>query len=195
MQHGQINGSRIMDSATVELVTTVQYPNASPTGLFWEEYGLGAEWAWGHNGVYPGCRTQMWYSPDENTGAVVLINGESELGTGHIAQGLFEYAARTLAVPEPDGKPVLPQSFSLYQNYPNPFNPSTTVRFSVPKTARVSLSVYDILGRHVTTLADGLYNAGLHELQWNCAECPTGVYLLQMNSDGFTQQRKMLLMK
>ena len=85
--------------------------------------------------------------------------------------------------------------FALITSYPNPFNPSTTVRFSVPKTARVSLSVYDVLGRHVTTLADGMFNAGAHEIQWNCAECPTGVYLLQMNSEGFTQQRKMLLMK
>jgi hypothetical protein len=87
-----------------------------------------------------------------------------------------------------------PSSFIL-SAYPNPFNPSTTVRFSVPKVSRVTLTVYDILGRRVTTLGEGLYSPGPHELVWNCPACPSGVYVIQMNSEGIVQQRKMLLMK
>jgi len=94
-----------------------------------------------------------------------------------------------------DDQVVLQPSSYTLSSYPNPFNPSTTVRFTVPKLSRVTLTVYDILGRRVTTLAEGLYSPGPHEIVWDCPACPTGIYILQMNSEGAVQQRKMLLMK
>jgi len=114
-----------------------------------------------------------------------VITGETYRGTG--------FPGGAVAVdPVPR---TMPTRYVLSQNYPNPFNPSTTVRFTVPKVSKVTLTVYDILGRRVTTLGEGLYSPGPHEIMWNCPACPTGIYILRMNSEGAVQQRKMLLMK
>ncbi len=63
--------------------------------------------------------------------------------------------------------PTLPQSFALLQNYPNPFNSSTTIRFELPKAGKVSLAVYDILGRKISLLANREFTAGQHAISWN----------------------------
>jgi hypothetical protein len=65
------------------------------------------------------------------------------------------------------GAPAKPQEFALLPNYPNPFNASTTVQFELPRAGHVSLMVYDILGRSVSTLADCDFQAGLHNICWD----------------------------
>lgn len=94
-----------------------------------------------------------------------------------------------------DARPDLPAEFTLEQNYPNPFNPATTIRFGLPYDAVVTVAVYDLLGRRITTLARGLLPAGMHTATWECAGCPSGMYLVRMEAPGAVQLRKMLLMK
>jgi len=87
------------------------------------------------------------------------------------------------------------ERFSLHQNYPNPFNPTTTFTFDVPKDANVEVSVFDILGRKVTTLLNEKKLAGTYQIEWNATTFSSGVYFVKMKSDGFTETRKVVLTK
>ena len=94
----------------------------------------------------------------------------------------------------------LPRSFGIHPNYPNPFNPQTVIRYDVPRQAHVDLSVYDMLGRRVRVLYSGDHAAGFHEIRWDGRsdaghDVATGVYLYRLRSEGFTQTRKMLLVR
>ncbi|MCX6830373.1 MAG: dockerin type I domain-containing protein [candidate division Zixibacteria bacterium] len=96
--------------------------------------------------------------------------------------------------------PILPREFSLEQNYPNPFNPSTTIRFGLPKRVETKLDIYNILGQKVTTLIDGILEAGFHEVRWNGVdsyghEAATGVYLYRLKAGEFSKTKKMLILK
>lgn len=93
-----------------------------------------------------------------------------------------------------------PVSFALNQNFPNPFNPTTTISFSLAAPSAVQLGVYDVGGRLVRTLANGVHDAGAHEIQWdgrnaNGAPVSTGVYLYRLTSSTETLTRKMILLK
>lgn len=88
-----------------------------------------------------------------------------------------------------------PTEFFLYQNFPNPFNPSTTIRFDVPAASHLSIRVLDLLGREVAVLADGMYQAGRHEVTWNAQGVSSGVYVYRMQAAGFVQNKKVVLLK
>jgi hypothetical protein len=85
-------------------------------------------------------------------------------------------------------------SFAL-GNYPNPFNPSTVVRYELPETGHVRLSVYDVMGREVAVLVDGAQAVGSYEVTFNAANLASGVYLYRLQVGAQTQTQKMLLMK
>ncbi len=89
----------------------------------------------------------------------------------------------------------MPGTFVLDQNYPNPFNPSTTIRYVLPRAARVRLSVHDNLGREIARLADGPEASGERSHEWNGANHASGVYFYRLTVDGSQIVRKMLLMK
>ncbi len=102
------------------------------------------------------------------------------------------------AVKTPDR--AQPDEFTLRQNYPNPFNPSTVIEFSCCKQARISLHVYDIRGRHIKTLADGLRQAGRHSVRWHGDDdsgqgVPAGVYFVRLMADGMQRSIKVTLLK
>ena len=75
-----------------------------------------------------------------------------------------------------------PDHFELFQNYPNPVNPITTIAFQLPKDARVSLKVYNLLGQEVVTLIDGDVPAGYHQQMWNANTFASGTYVYQLTS-------------
>lgn len=90
---------------------------------------------------------------------------------------------------------VVPSTFSLSQNYPNPFNPSTTIAFDIPSAGVVSLTVFDLLGRQVTTLVNDHLQPGQYQTTWNATGMPSGVYLYRLQAGGFVQTRKLILQK
>jgi len=97
---------------------------------------------------------------------------------------------------------VLPNKYSLYQNYPNPFNPSTTIKFEIPKTAFVTLKIYNMLGQEVAELVNEEKQPGVYEVNWNASGFASGVYFYRINvgqigSGGvnFTNTKKLLIMK
>ena len=97
------------------------------------------------------------------------------------------------AVEEPAGG--IPARFALNQNYPNPFNPTTVIQFSVGTYGHTSLRIFDILGRSVATLVDGHVAAGTHEVHWNAANVPSGIYFCRLTSGSFSATRTLLLLK
>jgi subtilisin family serine protease len=99
-----------------------------------------------------------------------------------------------------EGTNNLPVSPTLSQNYPNPFNPTTQIEFSIPRAGQVKLSVYDLLGREVKRLVDGRLEAGNHAVIWNGKDesgrsAGSGVYFYAIRAGGFSQSRKMTLLK
>jgi hypothetical protein len=93
-----------------------------------------------------------------------------------------------------------PLNFSLYQNYPNPFNPTTTIEYNLPKNGHAVIEIVDILGRQIRTLIAKERTAGSHQVTWNGLDdagnrVASGVYLYRMTAEGFTETRKLLLLK
>ena len=86
-------------------------------------------------------------------------------------------------------------SYGLSQNYPNPFNPSTTIRFQIPVEGNVSVKVYDISGKLVTELVNEFMQTGKHSVQFNGSNLSSGAYYYRIDANGFTDIKKMLLIK
>lgn len=91
----------------------------------------------------------------------------------------------------------LPSNFVLEQNYPNPFNSSTVIKFQIPKTAFITLKVFDALGRDVATLSRGKFEPGIHEIFWDAGDYSSGVYYykIETSDNSFNQSKKMVIMK
>jgi hypothetical protein len=90
---------------------------------------------------------------------------------------------------------VIPERFDLGYNYPNPFNPATIIKFDVAKTQRVRLLIYDMLGREIEVLADNVLQPGKYQATFSGAEHTSGVYYYRLETEGFTETRKMVLVK
>jgi len=88
-----------------------------------------------------------------------------------------------------------PDRFELFQNYPNPFNPSTTVRYSVPESGPVKLTVYDINGREVAILLDESKEPGRYALTYDIRGLGSGIYFYRLQAVGFTATRKFTVLK
>ncbi len=88
-----------------------------------------------------------------------------------------------------------PAEFGLSQNYPNPFNPTTTIPFSLREASRVEITVYSILGQKVATIVNEQYPAGSHTVRWDARNLASGMYIYRMQAKGFTQTKKLLLLK
>ena len=91
--------------------------------------------------------------------------------------------------------PELAEHFSLHQNYPNPFNPSTTIKYDLPKTSRVRLAVYDVLGREVVVLVNEKKDARVHEVKFDGSNSASGVYFYRIQAGDFVATRRLLLLK
>ncbi len=89
----------------------------------------------------------------------------------------------------------MPENFFLYQNYPNPFNPHTVISYQLPYAGKVTIKVYDMLGKEIETLVDEEKAAGDHKLIWNVVNLCSGVYFYQLKLKDIIQTKKMILMK
>ena len=89
----------------------------------------------------------------------------------------------------------VPALFRLYQNYPNPFNPSTVLAFDMPKEGFASLKIYNSIGQEVAVLIDGIVKAGSYQKVFNASALPSGIYFYKFVTDGFSDVRKMSLIK
>lgn len=128
-------------------------------------------WPRGLVQVYTNVAVDKFYKAIEGQGLTEIIIGIRKTGTG------------------------VPQTFNLYQNYPNPFNPVTTINYDIPVTDFVRLAVYDILGKEVSVLVNEKQSAGKYKINWDASNYPSGVYFYTLRAGGFTQSKKMILIK
>jgi hypothetical protein len=92
-------------------------------------------------------------------------------------------------------KNEIPDEFELFQNYPNPFNPVTRIRFNLAKAGMVKLNIFDINGRAIADLINSAYNAGKYEVNFDAENLSSGVYFYKLETAGFSDVKKMLLVK
>jgi len=90
---------------------------------------------------------------------------------------------------------AFPRSPFLSQNYPNPFNPTTTIRFSLLHKSNVTLTVYNNLGQRIAILAQGVEEAGFHEVKFEGTGLSSGMYFYQLHAGDFRQTRMFLLLR
>jgi hypothetical protein len=89
----------------------------------------------------------------------------------------------------------IPSSFILFQNYPNPFNPTTTISFALPQSSNIKLIVYDALGREAARLADGMFEAGNHNIKFDGSNLSSGIYFYRIITPATIITKKMILVK
>jgi hypothetical protein len=146
------------------------------------------------------------YLIDDELKNVVEINGDVKLQstsknkTYRLIVGKTEYISQLK-------KEYLPTEFQLYQNYPNPFNPSTVIRYSIPAVETlhatsqkatsqyISLKIFDVLGREISTLVNESKTAGTYEVEFNASNIPSGVYLYRLQSGENYITKKLMLLK
>ena len=90
---------------------------------------------------------------------------------------------------------LTPSEFALYQNYPNPFNPITNIKFDIPKTAKINLIVYNLLGEKIATLLDEDKEAGFYDVKFDASSFSSGIYIYKLTAGDFIQTKKMTFIK
>ena len=103
--------------------------------------------------------------------------------------GSFEYSNQvevTIAAPK---------EFALMQNHPNPFNPATAINYTLPVEGHVTLKIYNLIGKEVATLVNGVQDAGVKVAQFDASQLPSGIYFYTLRTNNFSAMKKMLLVK
>jgi len=146
------------------------------------------------------------FSPD--TSQKICISDAASTGTYIVADAIrfLSYDPATSIDPE---QIESPNYFSLQQNYPNPFNPVTTIKFSIPALTpslslgervsegrvRVTLKIYDVLGREIAILVNEEKAPGNYEVKWDASGFPSGIYFYRLAAGSFTETKKMVLLR
>jgi hypothetical protein len=123
-----------------------------------------------------------WHCTDVNQWSNPSTLAEIELKNEPIIDAIFDI-------------PVLPSTFSLEQNYPNPFNPNTRICYTLPTNSRVRLSVYDITGKKVAVLVDGIQTQGKHTVTFSAIGLSSGVYFYRLYAGKEEMMKRMILVK
>ncbi|KAB2924368.1 MAG: T9SS type A sorting domain-containing protein [Bacteroidetes bacterium] len=156
--------------------------------LFAGTYGDGVYVMNQKDTIWKAANTGM---PTGVVSAMFLDNGALYIGT---SSGIWKRSITEMitSVRRKDGAPA---AFELTQNYPNPFNPATTIRYSLPSAGHAALTVYDILGKEVATLVNGMQNAGTRTASFDASHLPSGIYFARLSSGSYSSVIKMTLMK
>jgi hypothetical protein len=89
----------------------------------------------------------------------------------------------------------VPNEYALYQNYPNPFNPSTTIRYDLKEAGFVTIAIFNVLGQQVANLVNMEMPAGRHVVNFDATNLTSGLYIYTIQTNGFSDRKKMMLMR
>jgi hypothetical protein len=132
-------------------------------------------------------------------GGFIICGQTDSYGAGGNDIHIVKFSPFSLSVDDDDND-ILPRRITLHQNYPNPFNPITSIEFNVPRRSNVSIRVFNLLGQKVIELTDDEYPAGSHRVTWdgnavNGEQVASGIYFYRIETEDYTETRKMLLLR
>jgi len=130
--------------------------------------------------------------PHNNTTAIAIDNLNNKwIGTGIGLAAFNENGIVTVGCIND----LLPDNFTLKQNYPNPFNLTTTIAFTLSKSDKISIKIYNLTGQEIETLINSYQIAGAHEIKWQPAGIPSGIYFYRLQTGAFSAAKKLILQK
>lgn len=153
---------------------------ATPGGVF-RSVDLGGEWAQANSGLH-----------DLNVYSLAIAQ-DGHLFAGTASGQIYRSVGSTNSIRQASAGNT--REFALDQNYPDPFNPSTIISYQLPMNTFVTLEVYDMLGRRVTTLVNEKENAGTHSVMFNGSFLSSGVYLYRLQTGTYSETKKFVLLK
>ena len=167
------SGLKIVDISDPTMPVEAGYYDTYPQGE-----GPFFNGAWG---AYPYTQNGMIFISDFDNGLTIVT-----------------FDSPAVAIPNPTE--TVPTLFALEQNYPNPFNPSTRIAYQLPELTRTKLQVYNILGQEIRTLVNTTQSAGHYEITWygrnnQGIQVPAGIYIYRLQTENFTEMKKMILTK
>jgi hypothetical protein len=123
-------------------------------------------------------------------------NFAAQMERGAEAEGINALASTSTALVASTMAPGdVPDTYGMSQNYPNPFNPTTRIEVNLPESQHVTLRIYDMLGREVSTLIDGTMAPGRHVVSWDAGGLNSGTYVYRLDAGAFSTSKVMLLLK
>jgi len=139
---------------------------------------------------------RTWMAAVAYRGGLYVLGGFDSTGA---AVDIFE-EIMPMGPTSVSSREIVPSAFSLSQNYPNPFNPETTITYTLPKSARVKISIFNALGQQVRTFRQGVQPAGHYQVQWDgrntaSQSVSSGIYIYELDAGEFKEVRKMLLLR
>ena len=206
---------------TITLSGVLQLSNSSlPALTFWQRYNLYENNTWNTydygyveisrnggftwNTILEISRTnwswhfiQLDLSNYRTDSVKIRFHLSSHNSQGGTADGWYidDVSIRDLATGVTQIENSIPDKYSLTQNFPNPFNPSTNIMFDIPKESFVSLKVFDLLGKEYATLVNEYLKPGSYSADWNASAYPSGVYFYRLETEGYSEVKKMILTK
>lgn len=133
---------------------------------------------WGVDGIWSEIAIVDF---DDDADLEIIYGSSSGVSTGLGQEGSADLAVLDLNATAVEHLNT-PENYLLIENYPNPFNPSTTIKYELANSSKVSLTIYDMLGRKITTLVNKSQTSGAHEVSWNPTNLSSGVYYGQINA-------------
>lgn len=124
----------------------------------------------------------------------LVVNGTNLFAASELS-GVWRRPLSEMITAVKENATETPEAYSLFQNYPNPFNPTTVIGYKLAVSSHVTLKVYDILGREVTTMVNERQIAGNHSVTFSAVNLPSGVYFYRLQAGSFSETKKLLLLK
>ena len=178
LNNGTYNDFSLLDSTTVDMITTLQNPDISRAmGLTWFRRESGGRVFWEHGGSDQGVRTRILFNSARNYGIVTLTNGEAS--PGPVVDALLDYADLWVE--------TYGASFNLFDTSrlfvtPNPVQTTSSVVFEIFEHEQVHLELFDLAGRKINDLFQGPLGAGSHSINLDMTNLPSGIYSVHCTS-------------
>ncbi|OYT12693.1 MAG: hypothetical protein B6I19_09060 [Bacteroidetes bacterium 4572_114] len=191
LNHGAFNGQAILSNAAVDSMTSIQDPDfsfqygVSGLGLFIRE-DIGERVVWGHNGgSIGGYAAQIYFCKEENSGVVLTTNSEQYLD--ELVEYMFDYADSLTTHIQ------VPPSFAFKLHIsPNPVSHTAIIQFELQYPAKVSIHIFNSLGKKVSDLENGIFPTGTNQVSWNTRNLMKGIYFCRLQAGGEVVVKKII---